>query len=200
MRMTDLAVTAWSGHTSPETVDVPPGLRVPVTVTAAGPLSRLMSGRLSDAPFDGPDLEIEMQAVYDEMLGRYRVERLRLAAPDGGEVTGTLLRRVPVQTILRWVIPRAIKDYAGTDSVAVKAYRFPEQANSGDRRAGRRGPSLEDLQAVATVYRLAEIASDAPAKAVAEAFRLEKRTATNWILKARESNLLDDDGSAADTD
>lgn len=180
-------------------IEVPPGLRVPTEVTATGPLSRLLEDQASDSLDDGLDVKIEMVAVYDQAAGRYRVAQLRLLAPDEGEVTGTLLRKIPVQSILRWVIPRAIKDFVAQDSAEVRAYRFPERSAAPSRKPGRRGPSEEDLQAVATIYRLAEIASDAPSRAVAEAFGLEKRTAINWIAKAR-SRMQVDDGSAADAD
>jgi hypothetical protein len=187
----DLSVTRWDGYASPVTVSVSPGLELPIWVKSKGPLSRIEDGADVGTESDGQDAWLNLEAVFDSTQGRYLLSELTLKAPEGEEITGTLLRRIPAQRLLRWVVPRVIRQ--ATDNAAVDAYQFPETGSRPEERA-QRGPADEDLRAAATIYRMAEVVSDPPAKAVATAFGLEKRTATNWISKARSRGFLTDRG------
>ncbi|MGF6821927.1 hypothetical protein M2317_000813 [Microbacterium sp. ZKA21] len=198
MHLQDLSLVKWDGNQSTERLTVPPGISLPAWIEATGPLSRVMDTRsLSEATAEALEAEdalVRIEASYDATEERYLLRKLELSAPEGREVTGTLLREVAPLRIMRWVLPRTFQPRdVGLATPAVMRYIYPERRiDLEPRPRGAIGPTHTEILEVATVYRLAYIVRDAPAKAVADSLGLERRTATNWILRARNAGLLPD--------
>lgn len=196
MKPNDLARVKWDGTQSKERLTVPPGVSLPAWIEATGPLSRVMDSRsLEEIESDGLDAEdalVRIEASYDDHEQRYLLRKLELTAPEGREISGTLLREVAPLRIMRWVLPRTFKpSEVGLGTSAVMRYIYPERGIELEPRPrGATGPTHTEIIEVATIYRLAHIVRDSPAKAVAESMGLERRTATNWIARARDVGLL----------
>lgn len=196
MEPIDLARVKWDGNQSKERLTVPPGVSLPAWIEATGPLSRVMDGRpLAEIEESGVGMEdalVRIEASYDDTEQRYLLRKLELTAPEGREISGTLLREVAPLRIMRWVLPRTFKPKdVGLATPAVMRYIYPERhIDLEPRPRGAVGPSHTEILEVATIYRLAHIVRDSPAKAVADSMGLERRTATNWIARARVVGLL----------
>lgn len=188
--MTDLHERGWSLTPVPDlysdklppsvvTVELVPGVVVPAKVVAAGPA---LDTEVSQS------LRIELEARFDVWSGTYLLRRLSLIAQDGTEVNGVLLREIAPLRLMRWLLPRTFQVDRQQLSVYVVDYIAPEIREVRDAQGvARLKPTLQDA---AMVYNIARAVRDAPAKAVAETLGLQTRTATNWLLRAREAGLL----------
>ncbi|MDT2010320.1 hypothetical protein FXW78_55035 [Rhodococcus opacus] len=63
-------------------------------------------------------------------------------------------------------------------------------STSEARQLKKLGPQPETIKQVARVYRLAEFMSDAPTKAIEDAFEVSRSTAGAWIGRARSAGLI----------
>src|SRR5699024_7616535 len=193
--ITDLTNRGWT--VSPELADLPqtqdgaielsPGVVGPLSVRAEGPFRTVPLGPTADVTEQELGAYIELEARHDQESGCYLLHRLSVTAPSGAEVTGVLLREVAPLRIMRWVLPRTFRIDADRISPHVVGFIAPEMV--GLQPDPTPEPSLADA---ATVYRLAEIVREPPAKAVADALGLQTRTATNWIARARKQGLLEE--------
>lgn len=193
--ITDLTNRRWTA--SPELADLPqtpdgtieliPGVVGPLNVRAEGPFRTVPLGHAEGVSEQEMDAHIELEACHDPERGCYLLHKLSVTAPAGTEVTGVLLREVAPLRIMRWVLPRTFKIDADRISPHVVGFIAPEMV--GLQPDPTPEPSLADA---ATVYRLAEIVREPPAKAVADALGLQTRTATNWIARARKQGLLEE--------
>lgn len=185
---TDIEERGWSIDLGSDSYVVHPGVSAPAIVRAWGPLVNLPGVQASDSEVrDGSVLEVE--AHLDDAGGSYRLYRVTVMAAQGAEVSGTLLRAVAPLSVMRWVLPRTFQLDGDALSDAVVAFVAPEFRQYRPPLGGGKGSSV-DVADVGTVYRLASVVRYPPAKAVAETFGLHARTATNWIVRAREANLL----------
>jgi hypothetical protein len=128
------------------------------------------------------DITIEGEARLAD--GRFAITKLVVEGPS---VTGALLRKIPVQVILRDVVmstARRAAGPAGQDGFEVS--RRPVLPPD----VAKHGPTQEALQAVAAIYRLAYVAGDDPTKAVTDTLELARGTAGRWVMKAREAGYL----------
>lgn len=182
----DVTERGWSLEVSPEKVEPIPGASAPAVIQAHGPVDTLPARLADGVDGEGKRAVLEIEAVFDQQQGRYVLRRLAVTAAGGSEVTGTLLRQIAPLSLMRWIVPRTFTMPLATFSASVANFVTPEgrvpQDSGGDSSA-----SLKDA---ATVYRLAEVVREPPAKAVAEALGLQTRTATNWIVRARKQGLL----------
>ena len=183
---TELRERDWHVSASHGLIDVHPGIAIPRLVRAGGPLSRVPSADVGGAALD-EGFQIEIEAVYSQLLGYYTLRSFCLVAPEDEEVTGVLLRTVTPLGVMRWILPRTFQLDASALSVAVVDFVAPELKPY--RKAPNGGSVSIDLTDAGTVYRLAKIVRYPPAKAVAETFCLQARTATNWIARARAVGL-----------
>lgn len=185
---TDIAERGWSIDRGPDSYVIHPGVSAPTIVRAWGPLVNVPGVQASNCDVrDGSVLEVEVH--LDDAGGGYRLRRVTVTAAQRAEVSGSLLRAVAPLTVMRWVLPRTFQLEGDALSYAVVAFVAPEfrqyRPQLGDTKV-----SSVHLADVGTVYRLASVVRYPPAKAVAETFNLHARTATNWIVRAREANLL----------
>ena len=183
---TDLRERKWQVDGSPVLINVHPGVAIPRLVRASGPLRNVPSA------VGGSDLDegfqLEMEAVFSQPLGHYTLRSFSLVAPEDEEVTGVLLRTVTPLGVMRWMLPRTFQLDGSALSVPVVDFVAPEiKPYRNDPHQG--GSTSIELADVGTVYRLATIVRYPPAKAVAETFGLQARTATNWIARARALDL-----------
>ena len=196
-----LAGDMWKIEPSEQEVIILPTVHAPLRVQAHGSLRRVMRFLLAEEQHldDSPEgrTVIGIEATYNEELRHYMLDHLSVSAPEGGEVTGVLLREVAPQRIMRWALAQAVRysrDDDGAPYISTWAcdYLAPGTAGSDDLKTLpiKGGPTAENIKAVSEVYRIAEAIRDAPAKAVADTMGLQQRTATNWINRAREEGLL----------
>ena len=120
---------------------------------------------------------VELDAELDEDAGTYVVTEIRCSRlRDGGDVTGEMLRSVPVQRILRAGALQANKLFQ------------PSRADIAEVRA--QGPTVENLRLAARIYRMAYFVRDNPTSAVSKALRLPYSTAARWVTRARRDGYL----------
>jgi hypothetical protein len=124
----------------------------------------------------GPDLPCDVELRAELERGTYVVTELRCTRRQGGpEVTGEVIRTVPVARIL----------HAG----ALKANKlFGPHADPAALKA--QGPTEESLRVVAQVYRMAHLVRDNPTQAVSSALGLPHSTAARWVVQARRAGFL----------
>lgn len=179
----DVEQRGWSVETT-GSVQAQSGVRIPVTVNAHGPLNSAPGGVAQQTEF-----ELRVEASFDPDLGHYLLRGFCVTAPAGDEVTGTLLRGIAPLAVLRWILPRTFELDHSALTAAVINFVAPELRDVRDPD-GIEKRSAVDPKDVATIYALASIVRYPPAKAVAEAFEFPSRTASNWIARARATNLI----------
>lgn len=184
---TDLRERNWHVDGASEHIDVHPGISIPLHVRAEGPLSGVPSADSSGVALD-VGFRLEVEAAFSQSLGHYTLRSFSLVAPEDEEVTGVLLRTLTPLGVMRWILPRTFRLDASALSVPVADFVAPELKSYRIDQPGRGSVGIE-LADVGTVYRLATIVRYPPAKAVAETFGLQARTATNWIARARTLGL-----------
>lgn len=151
-----------------KTKDVPPvdlggGLQVPAEIDVTAE--------------DVGGCAVQLTAVYNPDSGRYAARSITVRADDG-EVTGEILRSIPVARILR----EGVMDM-------VQALTFLDMGSPPDD-LGKAGPTDETLRWVARIYRWALLVGDAPTQAVAEGLSVPRSTAGRWVTRARDRGHL----------
>lgn len=119
----------------------------------------------------------------------WEVRGLFLERRDGGAVTSTIIRRVPVNELLTQTIAAFSADRPG-----ITTARLDEL-----RDAGARGLSEKTLRLVAAVYEEIALQRGNPVQEIVHAFNISRSTATRWIRRARDAGFLaeGDDGAEA---
>jgi hypothetical protein len=132
---------------------------------------------------------------------RLEVHRLTVSKrADGSAVTGEALRTIAVEDVLRESARHALARGVGAVKIAPTVARGHWAAPDADvartvgaaaaERLREMGPARETLEAVAVVYRVAEVIGEPPTKAVREAFGISQSTAGAWIGRARSAELV----------
>lgn len=143
------------------------------------------NGPDDETPFDG---DIEGTITWDEDAEEYRVSRLLVTARAGGPpITGTMLRAIPLHSIVRTLVDVTARYLVPTPTPS-GGYEIRELQTSEQEwdRLGAQGPTPETLDWVARTYLLAKAQLEPPTKAVADTFKVTSRTATYWVKLARE--------------
>ena len=153
------------GSFRPDTgmVDLGDGMQVPTEITATA------------KGVDGCDVEIT--AVYSPDAGRYAPRSVTVRSGEV-DVTGDVLRTIPVAKILRGGVMSALQ------AVTLLS------AGPAPADLGKAGPTDETLRWVARIYRLALLVGDAPTQAVAEGLSVPRSTAGRWVTRARDRGHL----------
>lgn len=142
---------------------------------------------------------LEMEIAVNERL-QATCTALRVQAGEGGQVTGDLLRQVPLARLLREAVATAASMFKFQRRLPGGGARF-ELFPGGDAaadiyeraKAPRRGLPLTDdeLREVADIYREAVARGDrSPTRAVGEAKHAARSTAARWVGKARKKGFL----------
>lgn len=140
------------------------------------------------------DIGADVRGVLLLDGGRYVVQELRITRQDGGApVTSELIRRIPVQTLIREMVSGSVR--LMTRHASPKgSYRqsFGPVRLSADerRRMVEAGPTDETLLWVARFYLMAGLAGDPPAKSVKENLDIPTSTAGYWIRRAKDRGIL----------
>ncbi|MBT1171359.1 hypothetical protein [Bifidobacterium sp. SO4] len=92
-------------------------------------------------------------------------------------VTGSMLRKIPVDKYRHMVVKSALLRYLG-DGVYEP---FDFDSIKSLKEKAKNGANKENLEAVERIYAVGKHVSDSPRKLVADAFGISPRTATNWI-------------------
>lgn len=98
-------------------------------------------------------------------------------------INGALLRRIPVDKYKNQVIRLWLLRYKGNNEC--EPFRL-DSIVEGLKLVSKDGPTDVNLKYVAIIYALSQYTGNAPRKAVADAFGISDRTATNWINAARD--------------
>lgn len=119
--------------------------------------------------------------------GEYVVTDLNLRAIGNVPINGVALRKIPVDkykhlTVKKWLL-RYFGKSASEDDIYIP---FNLNGQSELTSMGREGPTSTNLDYVARIYLVSRYISDSPRKAVADAFGIAPRTASNWINLARD--------------
>lgn len=134
---------------------------------------------------DGLPLIIDLHAVQERDgttgVQPWEVRGLYIQRKDGGPLSSTIIRRVPVAELL---------------SVAINAWGDESRnrlaaAALEMREAGRQGPTDMTLHLVADVYSSELMRRGNPVQAVADAFEISRSTATRWVRRARDAGHLE---------
>ncbi len=157
-----------------------------------------------------PTCHLEVSVVG----GRPICTELRLELGSGraapAELTGTLLRSIPLGMYLTEAVAHAAfpytRDQEGATSAPFELAGAPAWRTKDDtapwsemvramrevRRQPRQGipVSEDDLREVATVYRAAVTARQPPTRAVMERWNVARATASRWIARARADGYL----------
>jgi hypothetical protein len=150
------------------------------------PLNTRTAEQIIDRLLLEKSVDLELMVRFDEEHLVYRLVKLSVdgSRGDAAEVTGALLRSLPIQRILRIVAERTV---TFPDEYSPQHLELSAELET----ARRRGPTERLLWAVAFVYRSADIRNASPALEVSERFGLGPRTASNWIRRARDAGMLD---------
>ncbi|WP_152640977.1 hypothetical protein [Rhodococcus sp. Chr-9] len=156
-------------------------------------------------PIPGVEVHKKALVVHEDYLGydvtgevevtdQGKAEVVQLTVkkrPDGERVTGSALRSIAVQGIVRSFVKHELRWKLGLspgETVEVSAHGLLTTEEA--RRLKRQGPTPETIEQVALVYRLAEFLEDAPTKAVEDTFEISRSTAGAWIGRARSAGLI----------
>jgi hypothetical protein len=135
----------------------------------------------------GVDVEMELDLTDDGV----RPVAITVRSPNGRAVTGADLRAVRVYDLVRVGIASGVlwnQKTEGGDVFVVGGldeYTVKEIRNDG--------PVDKSLEWVGRIYELAKVLGLPPAQRVELELGLTRRTATNWIRRARERGFLTDD-------
>lgn len=123
----------------------------------------------------GPDFP-NVRVFFRWAEGRFEAQEVHVKGHNGEPVTGEVLRKIPVERMLRGRLARqALPDRPD------RKLSWPEFF----------GEAVEDdLREVAAVYRLAFAAHQPPVKAVAEHFGIPASTAGKKVMAARKAGFL----------
>lgn len=152
--------------------------------------------QFSDAP-DAASFTVTALVAYSNTLRRYVVGCLEVSRNDDArEVSNALIRTIRIQHLVRFAV---IMTSPSTELDDPEGWFYSTLLDARMRNVEKvevpfATNDAEGLSAVAYVYRIAEISNMSPAKQVAEVFNLERRTATNWIKRARERGFLEPTG------
>jgi hypothetical protein len=140
---------------------------------------------------------VDFEAVLMLDGARYVVQDLRFIRREGGApITSELIRRIPVQRIVRGVVTELAELRTDPDAVYESdgfRLRAPERVviTPDEReRMVEAGPTDETLLWVARIYVMAGVAGDPPAKSVKETLDIPMPTANNWIRRAKDRGIL----------
>ncbi len=142
--------------------------------------------RITVEVVDVPDVAVDLTAELRLDGGRYEVEELRIRRREGGmAVTGEVIRSIPVQSLVRGAV-------ANLTELRTGAFRRPVALTIEDgAKLAAAGPTDETLRWVARLYLMAQLASEAPAKAVKEALDIPSSTAGLWIRRSKDRGYMD---------
>ncbi len=164
---------------------VAPGIPIRPVIEASIPVASHDIRALSEADLAHANFRLE----YSATTRRYEIAAFGLDRRKADiEITGALLRTVKVHAIIRTAIDVTLPDWlrplTELRASAARGERTPLPP------VARSNPDA--MLITAAIYRIAEIANENPALAVAETLDLKTRSATNWIHTARNAGLLDD--------
>lgn len=162
---------------------VPPGIPIKPVIRGEVPVGQHVVGAL-----EGEEIAwVSFRLEYSEISGRFEIASFGIDRGDHDyEISGAFFRTVKVHTITNLSLTAALPSWG----IVVR-----EMARDRVRALARGLPTFkpgeEDAQLLtAMVYRIAEISGENPVQAVADAFGLKIRTATNWIQRARASGYM----------
>lgn len=141
-------------------------------------------------PYQGTEVQVEVEIEYDRERRRYVCRKF--SARTAGEITGDMLRMVPMSTYIKssvligepvdGALLSGVRELPNPDGREPWGLSTPEDiADAPTRRA---------LQWVAHWYKYAFALNIPPTETVAEQMKLPRSTAGRWITKAREHNYL----------
>lgn len=141
-------------------------------------------------------LGVALEVRYEPLVMKYVLHGLTFVrdTPEV-EVTGTVLRTVPVHELLKRAASKArVKPLLRGDFKPQEAGSF---GPSDPQALVRQGPSNETLQAIARHYRVAEVIGLKPALYLQSFLEIPYPTVSNWISRSKSAGFFPTDASIA---
>ena len=136
-----------------------------------------------------------VMTVETDTSGVSRCIALELRELEGGEpVTGGVLRKIPVQEMMREALALVAGEVQSQGGGVTSAGFGSGRAAGFDEnvRRPRRGAAVTDdqLRQVADLYRAALDRGDPPTQTIADEMHAARSTAARWVAKARAAGFL----------
>ncbi|ROR76055.1 hypothetical protein SAMN06295974_3797 [Plantibacter flavus] len=133
---------------------------------------------------------VKIRVAHDSRRGVYTTNNLGIEHPVIA-VTPTLLGKMRLGAVRRDALRSALSE--ANDELAgrapVKSYFRGSNGRAVSEKV-RAEPTLEHLENLAIIYRLARLVGDFPVQSVARSFGLEPVDAQRWVAIARKSGSL----------
>jgi len=123
-------------------------------------------------------IDVQLRVTLTE--GKYEVTRVTLACSGDEVLTTEYLRLIPLRTIVRATVGRALLKMNAVEAFGIKDGQLSSESK---------------LAHVAFTYRLARALGEAPTKAVMDAQGISRSTASRLVAAARDAGLLRPDES-----
>ena len=186
-----MQVKELAGSLDPRLCDAPAELTVATVAALGADIVAPIELGMRDIPVDEvPGVMIlELRATWNPETQRYETTGLMIVTGTGTPITGTLLRRIPVDKYRHLVVRHWLMRYLGEDRfMPFELWKAGELSSRA-----KEGPTSENLEDVARIYWAGSQISDSPRKLVSDIFGVSSSTATNWINLARlDSNPADE--------
>lgn len=170
-------------ETSGDIIVVPPGIELSQIITGSFPVGQNDVGAIGDHEF----VEARFRLEYSAGSGTYEIASFGLDRKDAStEISGALWRTVRVHSIVRTAIELSLPGWISL----LPRVRFRRRDGILTDAPDYEPSDPDGLLLAALAYRVAEITGENPALAVAETLGMKQRTATNWVIRARDAGYL----------
>lgn len=139
---------------------------------------------------EGAPVALIFTVVYSEAESKYVLRQVAIGSSDSAaEITGQLIRSVQFQEIL-------LKGLSQLKFLDLNSHSFSQVPALKYRPAKRdeiikQGPTKQSLEAVALLYRIAEVLNANQGKHVEGILNIPYATAANWISRARKQGAFE---------
>lgn len=139
-------------------------------------------------------LNFQLEVRFSHKLGRYQLKTVVIEPlEDEAEINGLLIRRIQFQELLQSCLTKLhYFDIAQKQLSLMPAASYIPTDRSD---LVKRGPSIENLQEVAKLHRIATVLNLGQGKHLQSVLQIPYPTAANWIARARKQGLILDAGN-----
>ena len=158
-----------------------------------------MPARISSVVRDSalPGVWVSLDVHFEPLVMRYVLHGMAIKRDDPAiEVTGTLLRTVPLHEFMRSATLKA--NVKPLDRGNFKICKAGEFVPTDIESLLQQGPSPQTLEIVARHYRVAEVVGLKPAVYIQDFLGIPYPTVSNWISRAKTAGFFPSEESLSD--